>query len=857
MLVAAPAWAGALHGLVYDDVNGDGLLSADEPGVASAVVAFGTRHFVTTDASGHFEIRVAHDERGIVWVRVPDGFVPGPVWARWDGTGDVELGLRRLAKPVRGPVTFVVGADSHLGIAEPNLGADDLARAARQATTLDPPPAFFTIVGDVTQGGRAEQYALVDRALAGLGVPWIPVPGNHDWYDGGAAWFEHYGPDNYSFDIGGVHFVVWNMALPPDELRAYLGAELSRVAKAMPIVALTHDPPLPPTVAVLRELGVDYVLTGHTHSNRVIDHGGLVELGTEPLLMGGLDFTPAGYRVVTIGGGRLASHHHTIVDEPVVALVAPSADECAPARGGELLVAAELAGGSTVVSARLDCARTFELRRAGGWIWRADLPALAPGDHLLELAARGSDGNVTTRTETLRVCSSRSPAAVDRSLGWPQAGGSATHTGRVAHEIRPPLVTRWVAALGNHVLTAAPIIAGGTVYVATTDLADGDSGGVSALDLATGAVHWRVSTRKPIRGGVAFAGGLVVTTQIDGEVLALDAATGAVRWRRALSRGVPPQAGAVFSPPTAAASTLFLGHQRAAGALDAETGRPRWLADPVPDGFNSQSAAAIAIGSGLAVGTFQRTFGGVIAWDASTGAQRWRYEAEDSIAINAAPVIGTDSIYLVDGATEVIALDLEGNRRWRTKLDAQGFEWGHASVGTPALAGDTLVVPTLYGSLVALDTRTGAERWRYRARSGPLRGTHYRGSGVPAFTASPVVTGNLVWAADTSGLLSALDLRTGLVRWFTELPTPVMAGLAASGDWLVVASYDGTVRALAPGAAPSRRAPTPELCAAEPTELRAGCCNASGGADTASLLAIVLGYMLRRRKANTRWRTRA
>src|SRR5262249_24964747 len=154
----------------------------------------------------------------------------GPVWGAWDSgarTGDIDLGLRPLAQPVRGALTFVVAADTHLPISQPYFGELDLAAAAAQATALDPPPAFFTILGDITQGSRDAELDMVDRALAGLGVPWIPVPGNHDWYDGGATWFRRYGPDNYSFDLGGVHFVVWNMAMSDDDIRTYLGAELA------------------------------------------------------------------------------------------------------------------------------------------------------------------------------------------------------------------------------------------------------------------------------------------------------------------------------------------------------------------------------------------------------------------------------------------------------------------------------------------------------------------------------------------------------------------------------------------------------------------------------------------------------
>ena len=109
-------------------------------------------------------------------------------------------------------------------------------------------------------------------------MPYVPVPGNHDWYDDGATWKKRYGPDNYSFDVGDVHFVVWNMAMTDAENQAYLGAELAFVDHRMTIVALTHAPPTAAVTAALRDLGVAYVLTGHTHSNRLVDHDGVIEL---------------------------------------------------------------------------------------------------------------------------------------------------------------------------------------------------------------------------------------------------------------------------------------------------------------------------------------------------------------------------------------------------------------------------------------------------------------------------------------------------------------------------------------------------------------------------------------------------
>lgn len=819
--LAVPAQAATLHGLVFDDTNGDGQPSAGEPGIANAVVALGVKTFVVTDANGQFEIT---GEPGIAWVRVPDGFAPGPVWARWDGKADVDLALHRRA-PSIGPLTFVVAADTHIAVTQDFITGADLAMAASNATANE--PAFFTILGDITQGNREAEFALVDGALAGIGVPFIPVPGNHDWYDEGQAWFAHYGPDNYSFDIDGVHFVVWNMAMSSGQIRAYLGAELARVDRKMPIIALTHAPPSEAVIATLRELGVDYVLTGHAHSNRLIDHEGVIELNTEPLLMGGLDFTPAGYRVFTVEGNALRSSHRTTLDEPFLSVMTPACGS------QQLIVAAQ----ADNVTARVDCATPIAMKPVGGWSWVATLPALERGVHQVEVVA----GDRVVR-QTFEACVASNVPATGED--WTQLGGGPSHAGVRAHEVTPPLTTRWTATVGGHVLTAPPVIADGRVFAAATDLADGSTGGVVAMDLSTGALRWRVATPLPVRGGVAVVDGVVVVTQIDGVVLGLDAVSGAVRWKHELSIGVTAQAGAVFAPPAVDAGDVLVGHQRALAALAGLTGSPLWTVDPVPDGEDSQSAAALAIGDGIAVGTFNRALGGLIAWDRATGKKLWSYSGPETVAINASPVISSDQIFVVSGADEVTAFDHPGTVRWSVKLDEAGFDWGNATIGTPVLARNVLVVPTLYRDLVALDATTGAELWRHSATVGPLRTTHYRSGREAGFAASPVVTGDIVWTADASGELYALELMTGRVLWTMELGVPVLAGLAVSGDWLVVASYDGTVRALTPTkrAAPKLVAP---VCS-EPVP-EGGCCDSRSGA--AGWIVVVIVLLLRRRRS--------
>jgi hypothetical protein len=155
-----------------------------------------------------------------------------------------------------------------------------------------------------------------------------------------------------------------------------------------------------------------------------------------------------------------------------------------------------------------------------------------------------------------------------------------------------------------------------------------------------------------------------------------------------------------------------------------------------------------------------------------------------------------------------------GRHRVRGHLDPAGFDWGTATIGTPAIAHGIVVVPTLYRDLVALDATTGTELWRHAGGASRLYTTHYRGARQAGFEASPVITGGIVWIAGTDGALVALELTTGAELWRTEIGEPVLAGAAVAGDQLIVTSFDGTVRALAPPAAPAAPPEAPPTCTA-------------------------------------------
>ncbi|MGB6155496.1 MAG: PQQ-binding-like beta-propeller repeat protein, partial [Castellaniella sp.] len=98
--------------------------------------------------------------------------------------------------------------------------------------------------------------------------------------------------------------------------------------------------------------------------------------------------------------------------------------------------------------------------------------------------------------------------------------------------------TRWSTSIGSGGdYGFAPQVVGDTAYAATP------SGSVVALDLASGAVRWRVDD-KPLQAGVGSDGDTTAVVTREGVVVAYDA-TGHERWRSqaASAVNVPPAVG--------------------------------------------------------------------------------------------------------------------------------------------------------------------------------------------------------------------------------------------------------------------------------------------------------------------------
>ena len=93
-----------------------------------------------------------------------------------------------------------------------------LIRAVAETNLLQPKPDFVVFGGDLAQLGTKPELDHGAELLAKLNYKTYCVMGEHDYYlDLGKYWSDLYGPQYYSWDHKGVHFIVLNSILTYDE----------------------------------------------------------------------------------------------------------------------------------------------------------------------------------------------------------------------------------------------------------------------------------------------------------------------------------------------------------------------------------------------------------------------------------------------------------------------------------------------------------------------------------------------------------------------------------------------------------------------------------------------------------------
>ncbi|MGB0934946.1 MAG: PQQ-binding-like beta-propeller repeat protein [Alphaproteobacteria bacterium] len=207
-------------------------------------------------------------------------------------------------------------------------------------------------------------------------------------------------------------------------------------------------------------------------------------------------------------------------------------------------------------------------------------------------------------------------------------------------------------------------------------------------------------------------------------------------------------------------------------SYEVSSGKPLWSTSIEPE-----SGATNYIGGGLAVDHdhvyVTSPSAEVLALDHQSGHILWRTSTDSPI--RAAPTVFDGRVYVVDINNVLSVFDADtGDKLWNHRgiVESTGI-LGSAS---PAVSGDSVVVPYSSGEVYALQTQTGSRLWADTLAS--LRRVDSL-STIPHIRARPVISGTQVFLVSQSGSMSAIDLRTGRKMWnrtIGGIQSPAVAG---------------------------------------------------------------------------------
>ena len=255
-------------------------------------------------------------------------------------------------------------------------------------------------------------------------------------------------------------------------------------------------------------------------------------------------------------------------------------------------------------------------------------------------------------------------------------------------------------------------------------------------------------------------------------------------WTANVGEGASDYGRVTAQPVVSGGRVYAMDSQDVVSAFDAKSGKRLWRLDPEPETARDQT-----YGGGIAVAgerVFLTTgYGQALALDAASGKEIWRKNL--SAPAHGAPTVADGRIFAitVDNELQVLAAD-DGRLLWtHNGLPEPASLLGAAS---PAVEGDVVVVPYTSGELFGLRVENGRVLWSDNLATSKPLGTL---NSIADVRGQPVIDRDRVFAVSNSGLMVAIDLRTGDRVWEQD-----MGGTHApwaAGDFVYVVANDNTV----------------------------------------------------------------
>ena len=258
-----------------------------------------------------------------------------------------------------------------------------------------------------------------------------------------------------------------------------------------------------------------------------------------------------------------------------------------------------------------------------------------------------------------------------------------------------------------------------------------------------------------------------------------------VAWRHKIGVGVSKLTH-IMAPPVVGEGHIFaLDGKARVTALDAVSGRELWTADlSDKKGMDRESfGGGIAYADGMIFMSSGYRF--VAALDAKTGQVVWRVPT--SSPVHGAPTVAGGKVFVIDVVDQLQAYDEKtGSSAWTYQPLEEPARMLIAS--SPAVSGEEVVAPFASGELVALSTTNGTDLWTDVLS---LTNRNNALSEIRDISGRPAIYRGSVYAGSHSGVMTAVDLRTGATAW--SLPMAMISAPWPAGDVVFAISVGGDV----------------------------------------------------------------
>lgn len=749
--------AGSLFGqsgVVFEDVNGNGVKDAGEKGIPGVVVSDGFT-LVESGKNGEFSIEVL-DRSRFITAYTPSGYRHTTPFYM-----DIRNGVPRELSFGLIPADDFTGEFIQMSDIEERSYLDwmDDFKAYMDVKKVD----FVAMTGDICYAPGLYLTG-TEFNTDDVGVRMVYTLGNHDLIKGykdaqgrdyGEKPYEdQFGPAWYSFNVEGVHYMVTPMlsgdakpSYTPDDVYSWMRADLESVPKGTPVVIFNHGILGNSENLVLKsdsqtldlsEYNVIGYIYGHNHINYHYTNGnGTQMICTIAPNKGGNDHSPSSWRLFSVDGDKMTNElHYYPISKHIAANGKIVGDKVE-------ITAVVYDGKSDLENVRVIHNKSaVNMTRVNEFTWRAELP-YSEGKY--KIGALFTDSEV--RVEEVKF---------QKGIVWErQLDG--------------------LGGLGN------PIVSGEMIYIPLVDDEMSVDCGVVALDKGTGEQVWYYRTSGSVRNNMALAEGLLYLSDVNSVLYALNPVDGSLVWSyKFRGDGLYPcnTQGVCYNE-----GVIYVGQGSHLTALKAKDGSVIWSNKTGKGGgITDVSTYLVADGVLITNGYWVGRYG----FDAVTGELLWEKRDAENRYSTGTPVYKDGKVYYTAYQT-LVEMDP------RTGEESKRVKQGHIfNTRSKMLIKDgVVVVGTSNHGMTGYRFEDFSQIWNTTTMPALIYTSPYTKSYEMSIEGDPVLYGdNIIYGAN-DGYVYCNTIDRGAYVWRFEMGLPVLANPVIDGEYLYLLDLGG------------------------------------------------------------------